>query len=889
MEKEIKILSRYYNYVENGKITGKAIYVLDTLSEEDREIVLKNPDVQKTILSIKNIDLLRHIFKISPSFFQEKMFENENVKTILLSPRLSVSENKLIKEFNNTDVVFRHEELRKLENFLHNVKSDKIREQIVDDRYFQMIVSLCLEKQIETSFFEGLNVERLFENISKEKFFYMPKRSAGIVRKRNFLEIINKGTNKLLLTPDCEKILKDGKLRFLIYTKNNNKDKFGPMTIDKETFNYLSNTSVDAFLDSDELDKKLIEDLLVDKVKNIMSKEDFKVEDLLTRSIECKNTDYFHVLSSEYYCLIMASDYVKNNDKLKNEYIDFIFSKMGDFSEYPQEIIQEIKKSLFNRINSRLLTHKEFNNLIQNPSAFKTIFYLKFNKSLNNVFYLHNSISENQMLKLNVKHVNQIINLLSKENEDEISLMYQYAINMYLTFGLERSLRILRGEYGNLNKFFFDNLSKLNVKDVEFKKEGSKYIPIISEDFNHFMFNTEKENNFKTMLKEKDSSLNKYWCYLFNEFDGVKEKCHNNMTIKRVNIALEYYSPVKDIGKVALDNYKLIDENILEELCLGNKTSKKNEEIYKEALDIYEQMKRRQESSIPYVKGICENGYSYQMMRLNDPIALTLGYKGDCCIRVNDVAHNHLLHATLCRNGRILIIYNEKGKIAAFSPLKRNGEVLIANSIECASKIINEKAIQAFSDAVKDIVKTSNEEEEEPIGLVCIGKEAYAKPQGTIFPTNIDTPTIYEKGEELYKNTDCYHRKVDVVYKEPKVQYSNLKYGNPKASYKDPRLKPKEFERRYSLYDNSLEDVLKVINGVRYAKIKGDIDGEISFRELKWYDVYKGAYSEDWFAFIDSKGRVVSEYLDYDSRAKYECAEARKQLLELVDRQVNKR
>ena len=55
MEKEIKVLSRYYNYVENGKITGKAIYVLDTLSEEDREIVLKNPDVQKTILSIKNI------------------------------------------------------------------------------------------------------------------------------------------------------------------------------------------------------------------------------------------------------------------------------------------------------------------------------------------------------------------------------------------------------------------------------------------------------------------------------------------------------------------------------------------------------------------------------------------------------------------------------------------------------------------------------------------------------------------------------------------------------------------------------------------------------------------------------------------------------------------
>ena len=46
---------------------------------------------------------------------------------------------------------------------------------------------------------------------------------------------------------------------------------------------------------------------------------------------------------------------------------------------------------------------------------------------------------------------------------------------------------------------------------------------------------------------------------------------------------------------------------------------------------------------------------------------------------------------------------------------------------------------------VKDIVKTSKIQEKEPIRLVCIGKEAYAKPTVSAFPQNIKTPTIYEK------------------------------------------------------------------------------------------------------------------------------------------------
>ena len=885
LERKVEVLSKYYNYLENGKITGKAINVLESLTEEEKEIVLSDLTVQETIFSLKHIDLLRHIFRISPASFQEKMFENKNARTVLLAPRLSASEVKLERLFNTNDGVFRTEEIKSIARFLHSIKSDKVKEEVVDNRYFQMVVALCFEKQIDEKFFEGLDVERLFKNVINQKFFDTPKKSVGTFRKRNFLEIINKGTNKVLLTEDCEKIFKDNKLKFLFFSKDRNNGNRGSITIDKETFSFLSDAASDDLLSLKNIDRPLMESLLSDKVKEIMSKENFEIKDLLTRS-GCNR--YFYILFTEYYYLVIASDFVKNDEKLKSEYMDFIFSKLGDFRGFSETIFLEMKKSFFDRINSRMLSQKDINILITNPSAFKTIFYLKFNKSLDLMFYIRNVISEEQLLKLNAKHINQILKLMPKENEDETLLLYMNAISMYFTFGLERSIRILRGDYGEPTKKFFDNLAKLEVKKVEFKKEGNKYIPIINEEFNHFMFNTEKENNFRKMLLETNSPLSNYWSSLYNKFDDVREKCHGNMTFKRVNIALEHYSPVKDVGDISYDNYKLKDENIIEELCLGNKSSRKDEVVYKDMLDIYEQMKKRNESSIPYVKGNCENDYSYEMMRLNDPIAFTLGYKGNCCIRVDDVAHNHLLHATLCRNGRILIIYNEEGKVAAFSPLKRNGEVLIVNSIECANKTRNAKAIDAFSEAIKDVVGTSQMVEETPISLVCIGKEAYAKPQVTAFPQNIKTPTIYEKDDPVYKNTDCYHTQVEVVYKNSKIDYSKIRYGNPNASYKDPRIEPNEYEIKYGLSETA-DSVLKVINGIRYAKIKGDIDLESSFKPLGRYDVIKCIYSDDWYALITSNGKVVFEYLEHDSRAKKECELAVEKLNELVNKQRIKR
>lgn len=77
--------------------------------------------------------------------------------------------------------------------------------------------------------------------------------------------------------------------------------------------------------------------------------------------------------------------------------------------------------------------------------------------------------------------------------------------------------------------------------------------------------------------------------------------------------------------------------------------------------------------------------------------------------------------------------------------LNENASNIVKNALY--NRIKMKKTITAFSEAVKDIVNTSQDNDDENchINLVCIETEAYAKPNGIPFPFNIKTPTIYEK------------------------------------------------------------------------------------------------------------------------------------------------
>lgn len=251
------------------------------------------------------------------------------------------------------------------------------------------------------------------------------------------------------------------------------------------------------------------------------------------------------------------------------------------------------------------------------------------------------------------------------------------------------------------------------------------------------------------------------------------------------------------------------------------------------------------------------------MLKLDDPQIFELGYKADCCIRTLDVAHNHLLHAALCRNGRILLIYDKLGDLAAFCPLKRNGNVLISNSIECVDKEISSSGhfiADSYSEAMEEIVKVSKKSAE-PIELVCIGRNSYLKPKVVPFPIEYETPTIFEKDDEIYRSTDRYHKTLDIVYKDSKFSLENIRSKNPEVSYMDPRDEVKYVDL-YEERDNN-EAPIDLINSINYS-----VSSE-NYVPINIYSVKGVYYSKDWY-IADTYRGIIGECLDVDYRAKEE-------------------
>ncbi len=128
----------------------------------------------------------------------------------------------------------------------------------------------------------------------------------------------------------------------------------------------------------------------------------------------------------------------------------------------------------------------------------------------------------------------------------------------------------------------------------------------------------------------------------------------------------------------------------------------------------------------------------------------------------------------------------------------------------------------------------------------------------------IKTPTIYEKNNTTYENTDQYHKTLTIIYKNPILNLTNIKYGNPKCSYQDPRpiISSCDFIKSSN---KEQEKALKVINAIRYAN--SDLEQKENFRLCRKYGMTHCVYNDDWYIVSTSDGNIYGDYLKYDERA----------------------
>lgn len=189
------------------------------------------------------------------------------------------------------------------------------------------------------------------------------------------------------------------------------------------------------------------------------------------------------------------------------------------------------------------------------------------------------------------------------------------------------------------------------------------------EDFRKFFI-----ENIDLILTDYD-----YMCYLSkiqNEFSEIK-KLNSNRKLT-FDLALNY---VKE------NNYKNIGVGNELMADMVGKIGLYSQEHFEILQNIYNYGKMRIYSSIPRIYGSYKN-YSYEFVKLSDPIALVIGDLTDCCQKLNDNAELCMEHSVVDNNGRLFAIRDELGQVVAQSWVWRNKNIICFDNIEIPDRLL---------------------------------------------------------------------------------------------------------------------------------------------------------------------------------------------------------
>lgn len=142
--------------------------------------------------------------------------------------------------------------------------------------------------------------------------------------------------------------------------------------------------------------------------------------------------------------------------------------------------------------------------------------------------------------------------------------------------------------------------------------------------------------------------------------------------------------------------------------------------------EIYHYGRQRVTNSIPRIAGKKEK-YSYEMLRLDDPLAMAIGTLSDCCQELNNAAEVCMEHSMTDSNGRVFVIRDEEGNLVSQSWVWRNQNVLCFDNIEIpdrafmrATKVTGQNR-EKFSNDIYEVYKQAAKE------LLEVDDKEYAK------------------------------------------------------------------------------------------------------------------------------------------------------------------
>ena len=245
-----------------------------------------------------------------------------------------------------------------------------------------------------------------------------------------------------------------------------------------------------------------------------------------------------------------------------------------------------------------------------------------------------------------------------------------------------------------IRQFYYSHGSKKIMTEEKlhriFDGMDMKYKPgfyeFFKDNYEQILANTEKQSEL--------SKIQSQWDNIVEANLGQKvnfEKCENYI----------YNHAYKNVGQDELEIVKL------------SSNSGYSQKDFEKVQKIFNDQKQRMQSSIPQIeKKDKKTGYSYKVLRLDDPTAIFVGELTDCCQALGHAGESCMRHSVTSPNGRVLVVQDGEGKILSQSWIWRNKNTICFDNIEAIKKDSNNKKVissdllSVIQEAAKDFVET---------------------------------------------------------------------------------------------------------------------------------------------------------------------------------------
>ena len=214
--------------------------------------------------------------------------------------------------------------------------------------------------------------------------------------------------------------------------------------------------------------------------------------------------------------------------------------------------------------------------------------------------------------------------------------------------------------------------------------EKFRELPILTPDkAHHYLggFKLEYDSDFREFFLSNFDIIIGDSKYL-SQISAIQRRFEEIKTIySNVNLTLDL--AMSYINNNKYENVNTGNERVTQVAALQN-YSQQDFEILQQ---IYNYGKQRTFSSIPRISSdksvnLPSGTYHYEILRLDDPRAMSIGFESDCCQRLGEPAEVCMEHSMVDKNGRVFIITNNAGEIVAQSWVWRNKDVLCFDNIE---------------------------------------------------------------------------------------------------------------------------------------------------------------------------------------------------------------